>query len=245
MASVELNKKVWEKYNWSNLGDEWSSVWGGNQYLWYGTIFPRILKFVPTENILEIAPGFGRCTQYLKDLCKKLVIVDLCENCINHCKKRFSKSSNIEYHQNDGKTLRFIQDNSINFIFSWDSLVHADLKIIKVYLLEFSRVLKPKGFGFIHHSNAGIYGPKLDNSEDHWRARDVTARLFEESCNSVGLQCISQEIIRWGRPKMDCISLFTKSPLSKKVNKVIENDEFNNEIRNLKRISELYDHQKI
>lgn len=42
----------------------------------------RIHAFVPTEAILEIAPGFGRCTQYLKDLCQQLMVVDLTEKCL-------------------------------------------------------------------------------------------------------------------------------------------------------------------
>jgi ubiquinone/menaquinone biosynthesis C-methylase UbiE len=57
---------------------------------WYGTIFPRIKSRVPTNRILEIACGYGRGTQYLKDLCKHLVVIDLTEQYIQACKQRYS-----------------------------------------------------------------------------------------------------------------------------------------------------------
>ena len=38
-----------------------------------GTIFPRIRECLPVGTILEIAPGFGRWTHYLKDYCNAAV----------------------------------------------------------------------------------------------------------------------------------------------------------------------------
>ena len=58
MPTVEQNREMFESFRWSKGGDEWSAEWGGTSYLWHGTIFPRIQAFVPTESILEIAPGF-------------------------------------------------------------------------------------------------------------------------------------------------------------------------------------------
>jgi len=77
MADVEQNLAVWESWDWSQQGDEWSASWGGTPALWHGALLPRIHSFVPTGTILEIAPGYGRWTQYLKDLCERLLVVDL------------------------------------------------------------------------------------------------------------------------------------------------------------------------
>src|SRR5438876_2607766 len=106
MPSIEENKSLFDgTYNWPNRGDEWSVAWGGPSMQWYGTILPRIKSYVPTNRILEIACGYGRWTQYLKDLCQNLVVVDISGECIQACKKRFSECSHIEYHVNDGTTL--------------------------------------------------------------------------------------------------------------------------------------------
>ena len=59
-----------------------------------------------------------------------LTIVDLNQNCIDVCKQKFAAFENIEYHVNDGKSLSMIPENSIDFIFSHDSLVHAELDVI-------------------------------------------------------------------------------------------------------------------
>src|SRR4051812_3157212 len=119
MADVEKNLEVWERgWDWSKGGEEWSESWGGTPLLWYGVLLPRIHRFVPAGRILEIAPGFGRWTQYLKDLCEDLVAVDLTERCIEHCRDRFADEGHMEFHVNDGQSLEMVADGSIDFAFS-------------------------------------------------------------------------------------------------------------------------------
>src|SRR3954466_7997689 len=119
MGDVKKNLAIWSAHwDWSQQGDEWSAWWGGTPSLWYGALLPRIHSFLPTGTILEIAPGYGRWTQYLKDLCDELVIVDLTDGCIEHCRRRFADSHNIEYHVNDGRSLEMVEDGSVDFVFS-------------------------------------------------------------------------------------------------------------------------------
>ena len=153
MPTVEQNLQMWDAhYEWTKQGEEWSSAWGGSESQWFGAIFPRIHSFLPTSTILELAPGFGRWTKYLKNCCEHLIIVDLSENCIKACHQRFASDSNITYHINDGKSLSMIPDGSIDFVFSFDSLVHAEADVIQGYLNQLSKKLKPDGAGFIHPS---------------------------------------------------------------------------------------------
>ncbi|GAC1316761.1 MAG: hypothetical protein NVSMB25_03080 [Thermoleophilaceae bacterium] len=236
MADLETNRAVWNAdYDWSQGGEEWSGSWGGTPALWYGSILPRIHAHVPAATILEIAPGFGRWTNYLKDLCERLVVVDLAERCIDHCRERFASSSNIDYHVGDGRSLEMVADHSIDLAFSFDSLVHADAEVIGGYLVELARKLSPDGVGFVHHSNAGRYrrlaslsrraaasprtaatarrlvraGALLDVYA--WRAEDVTAEVVAEQCRSAGLACISQETFNWehGSYMTDALTAFT------------------------------------
>jgi SAM-dependent methyltransferase len=164
---------------------------------------PRIQRFVPADTILEIAPGFGRCTHYLKDLCRNLVVVDLSERCIEACRQRFAESRHITYHVNDGKSLDAVEDGSVDFAFSYDSLVHAEADVLRAYLVELERKLKPDGVGFIHHSNLGAYvrsngrlPPYLANAfGNNWRAESVTADVFARLCGEAGLECVRQELV--------------------------------------------------
>ena len=78
------------KYDWKEAGEEWSQPWGSSAAQWTGTIFPRIRECLPADTILEIAPGFGRWTHYLKDYCSELWAVDKSSDCIEACRQRFA-----------------------------------------------------------------------------------------------------------------------------------------------------------
>src|SRR4030088_2097980 len=113
MGDLVQNRAVWnETWDWSRRGEEWSDWWGGTEAEWFGALLPRIHAHVPPGTILEIAPGYGRWTQYLKDLCDRLIVVDLAERCILHCRERFADSPNIDYHVNDGRSLEMLADRS-------------------------------------------------------------------------------------------------------------------------------------
>jgi len=53
------------------------AAWGGPQKQWENSIYLRIKSHVLAASILEIAPGYGRWTDFLKDLCSKLIVLDL------------------------------------------------------------------------------------------------------------------------------------------------------------------------
>jgi 2-polyprenyl-3-methyl-5-hydroxy-6-metoxy-1,4-benzoquinol methylase len=269
MPTIEENQQTWDKsYEWEQQGDEWSSAWGGAEAQWVGSILPRIHALMPTGTILEIAPGFGRWTNYLRKYCDRLVVVDLSEKCIKACQQRFANDSHIEYHINDGTSLTTIPDNSIDFVFSFDSLVHAESDVLETYLGQLATKLKPNGVGFIHHSNLGTYQQAFSIVEKipsemraeivnkvlleptHWRAGSMTAKLFADYCDRAGLQCIGQELVNWANEGLliDSFSMFTpKDSTRSRANHVIENLAFMAEADSIKRLSHLYtiDSQKV
>jgi hypothetical protein len=177
---------------------------------------------------LEIAPGHGRWTQFLKDACERLMVVDLSGSCIAACQHRFADCSHISYYVNDGKSLAMLPNESIDFAFSYDSLVHVEADVIEAYLQQLAVKLTKQGVGFIHHSNLGQYSRQLwyarlplvrsiarvaglDMCTGH-RSFSVTATKFEEIARDAGLQCISQELVNWCSPRLsDCLSLFTRN----------------------------------
>lgn len=261
MASIDANKEAWDQlYDWSSGGTEWSKAWGGTDMQWFGTILPRIRRFIPCDTILEIAPGYGRWTRFLKDYCRRLIVVDLSENCIRACRERFAAFSHIEYHVNDGRSLDMINDASLDFVFSFDSLVHAEDTAIDAYLAELSRTLKPDGGAFIHHSNLGEY-PRyrkikkksklrrvlsalgVMEKKVHWRSFSMTAARMETLARQNGLNCIAQEIITWStkRAQIDCLSTIVRKdgPWNRE-NRVHRNPDFMKEAEYLRKLSRLY-----
>ena len=62
---------------------------GSSAPQWAGAILPRIRDCLPVGTILEIVPGFGRWTHYLKDYCDKRWILDRSTKCIQAGRHRF------------------------------------------------------------------------------------------------------------------------------------------------------------
>ena len=265
MPTVEQNRSIWnDQYQWPQAGDEWSKHWGGTTFLWFGVIVPRIHRFLPASTILEIAPGFGRWTQYLKDQCQRLIIVDMSPRCIQTCRQRFSDSTNITYHVNDGRSLEMIADGSVDFVFSFDSLVHAEAEVMRCYLRQIARKLRKDGVGFLHHSNIGHYrrlvaltkavsgvlpyrvGKLLRMNvliNSAWRGEDMTSDAFRGFCRESGLCCISQELLNWENRRwlIDCFSVFTPScSVHARASRILLNSGFMREARQIKRLAGLY-----
>jgi ubiquinone/menaquinone biosynthesis C-methylase UbiE len=248
MATIEENRRHWSSYDWSRRGDEWSEVWGDSDALWHTTVWPRIRPFLErAETVLEIAPGYGRMTHYLVEHCSRLVVVDLAEACITACKERFRDRDHVSCHVNDGRSLPMVPDRSVDFAFSFDSLIHADREAVEGYVDELARTLGPEGVGFLHHSNLHAFvDPEtgvLDINNEHWRAEDFDARLFRERCASVGLSCIRQELVPWGGfPELiDCFSVFAiaGSGWDRQL-EVMENPEFMLDAVKIGKIVKLY-----
>lgn len=271
MPTLAQNLEMWNNQRvWADEGDVWSEQFGGTESMWWFVLYPRIHRFLPTSSILEIAPGYGRWTQFLQHACQDMVAVDLSETCIEHCKTRFANSKHIRFHVNDGSSLEVVADGSIDFVFSFDSLVHAEHEVLQGYLRQLAGKLKPNGVGFVHHSNIGSYKARLaiwngyrrlpsvfrnrilkvshverllSINLEGWRATSMTAKLFREYCEQAGLKCVSQELMNWhtGRCLIDTISVFTK-PGSRwdKKPAFIENDKFMDNAMLTGRLAQLY-----
>lgn len=253
MPTIERNLSLWSEYDWSQGGEEWSLAWGGSESQWRWSLLPRIQDFLPAGTILEIGSGWGRWTHYLKDECERLIGIDLSENCIQYCNQRFADQKHLTFNLSDGKSLAMVPDESVDFVFSFDSLVHAEADVLEAYLVQLADKLKPNGVGFIHHSNLGAYRlyysmkrmiPKgtgllwkmglVDN--DGLRGISMTADIFASCALKVGLQCIRQELINWSSKRLiDCFSIFT--PCGSKwarPNVLVKNPEFMEEAAHIR-----------
>jgi SAM-dependent methyltransferase len=246
VGTVEENREYWSTYAWPEGGDEWSEVWGGTRNLWWGTLFPRIVDYLPAGTGLEIGPGFGRFTRDLRQYCDRLVLVDLTKRCIDECRERFGDDPHLSFHVNDGRTLPMVDDGSVDFAFSFDSLVHAEADAVESYVEDLGRKLTPDGVAFLHHSNVGSHTDPVTGrvtiDNHHWRAESVSADLVVEAARRASLVCIAQEIVNWGTDQLtDCLSVLTPAgsrlarPLVRR-----DNPEFMAEAFRVAALGELY-----
>lgn len=215
MPSIDENLRSWDDPDsWEEHGEEWSAAWGSTPAMWFGTILPRIAPFLPAGTLLEIACGHGRVTEYLVRHCRRLVGVDLAPSCVEACRRRFASRPEAAFLLTDGRSLAVVADGSVDFAFSWDSLVHAGPDALQGYLGELVRTLRPGGAAFLHHSNFAALCKPAEPAPDnpHWRDTATSAELVRELALAVGLQCRSLELVQWGGVQLnDCFTVVRRA----------------------------------
>lgn len=184
--SVEDNREQWGEWDWSRCGEEWTVSAEWKQAL----IDEVMLRHIESgKDVLEIGPGGGRWTAVLQPISARVIVVDLTEQAIEVCRQRFADATNIEYHVNDGSSLSFLPDASVDYVWSFDVFVHISPPDIDTYLGEFARVLRPGGAGIIHHAREGGRHGGLRSA--------MTAELFAKMVRDHGMT-VTAQIDRWG-----------------------------------------------
>ena len=208
--TVEENRRIWNEYDWSKKGEdfgEWVKEYKGiDPAKWKKNLIDgMMLKYIEKHsNILEIGPGAGRWTEFLIKLAKTIVIADISEKCLDICRKRFRPINNIEYHLIKNN-LEFIEDNSIDYIWSYDVFVHINPTDIEKYIEEFARILVGGGKAIIHHS--GDYS-SFEEMKKGWRTF-MNTELFAKVISKYGFEMIEQNDDLVHKPG-DIISVFKK-----------------------------------
>jgi ubiquinone/menaquinone biosynthesis C-methylase UbiE len=187
-------QRLWNNEEmWSDGGHEWSKSFGTTENLWNNYIFDDIKEY-RGKKILEIAPGYGRMTQFLSILASELLVVDLNENCIKKTKEKLGHHV-LGYFVNNGNDLPHIKDNSQDLVFSFDSFVHIHKNVIDDYIGEIYRVLKPGGKSYIHHS--WLMGGQ-DNSFLNFAGRaSMTPDVFKSLVEKHNMKVVEQKTIKF------------------------------------------------
>jgi len=242
MPNLEWNKSYWDgAYDWKGRGEEWSKTWGGSESQWFGSLYPRLHRFLPAQNILEIAPGFGRWTKYLLSyLNGQYKGVDMSQECIDYCKSAFPSVDNLSFFTNDGLSLSMIENDAFDLIFSFDSLVHVELDVHETYIPQILKKLNRKGVAFIHHSNWAASNETCDNT--HCRGESVSADAYEEIVIRYGGHVMLQECLNWGTNKLiDAFTLFCRRDRERLLPTIrIENPEFMHEAKIIREVHAKY-----
>lgn len=211
MPSAHENREHWTTHGWPQGGDEWSVAWGSSRALWYRTVLPRIFFALPARHLLEIAPGYGRVTEFLLAHCDAYTGVDLTPKCVEACRERFAGVAKARFVLTDGRSLDALDDGSVELAVSWDSLVHADPEVLESYAHGLARKLEPGGRAFLHHSNLGAFADPatgaLTVENPHWRDPRMSAVLMARFADEAGLALDGQELVQWGaEARVDCLS---------------------------------------
>src|ERR1700687_1077470 len=147
MNSLSANKFIWENWDWSGKGDEWTI-----SAEWKASVVKNFIDpyYVNCNTLLEIGPGAGRWTEFLIAKTVKFIGIDISESCVLECRKRFMACPNAEFETGNGRDIGMIASNSVDGIWSFDVFVHINRDEFLSYVQEFRRVLKAGGVVIIH-----------------------------------------------------------------------------------------------
>jgi SAM-dependent methyltransferase len=162
-----LNKAIWQSWDWSAGGDEWTL-----SEEWKESLIEKILKprMAGRESVVEIGPGGGRWTGHLIEAAKTYKGIDISETCVEVCRDKFKSANNASFEVGSGCDLKALDDASVDAIWSFDVFVHINAEEVEQYAREFNRVLKPGGIGVIHHGTIG-------GEKGGWRSNLTTSQF--------------------------------------------------------------------
>lgn len=195
LENVRKNLALWDStYKWTDNGDEWrfQAEQSGIPYAdWKASLVTHLITpFAADAEVIEIAPGHGRWTEFILPIARYATLVDISPNCLEFCRRRFAEATNVDYFLTGGTQLPRYANGAIDFVFSYDSFVHMSAKVIAAYLLEFSRVLRSDGVAIIHHADVpNVASYKQTHAGQRTAVnRAIVRDAAEQACLTVGRQ---------------------------------------------------------
>ena len=219
--NIRANRQKWDKdHPWPEDGDEWKGQaidcnvpyrqW--KQSLIDNLIAPNVTSGM---HVLEIAPGHGRWTEVLLARARKVSAVDLSQNCLDFCSRRFA-GQNIAFFLTNGNSLPPEFTGSIDFLWSYDAFVHMAPDVVEAYFREIARVLKRDARAIVHHADIENPNTHEQRGSYGWRSA-VSAAMVRRFADDAGLKVLSQitywdEARRIGAPRHnDKITMLQKA----------------------------------
>jgi SAM-dependent methyltransferase len=111
--------------------------------------------------VLELGCGGGKFSQRLAPLCRSLVCADISKAMIDHTRATLAErgsDANVTYRVLNGVDFEGIPSASVDFIFSYDVLLHVQIQNVFSYLVDARRVLRDGGVFMLHQINLGSDG---------------------------------------------------------------------------------------
>ena len=171
---------------------------------WQGIVLPFLqigATGIDLAVTLDLAAGHGRNSAMLLPLAGHLHIVDINRPNLEACWRRFGEHPRISYHQTDGASLP-VPDASVTFVYCFDAMVHFDSDVVRAYLRDCRRALRPGGHAFLHHSNDSRFPTGDLHDHPHWR-NYLSLHLMAHYAAKEGLTVVRQQALDWNHDDSD------------------------------------------
>jgi SAM-dependent methyltransferase len=133
------------------LGDEW----GGPEFA--DRIIELVAPYLGAQvDVLELGCGGGKFSRRLAPRCRSLLCSDISAKMIDHTRATLSArgiGEDVDYVVLNGVDFSGVADESADFIFSYDVLLHLPPENVFSYICDARRVLRDNGVFMLHQVN--------------------------------------------------------------------------------------------
>lgn len=175
--------------------------------LWDRMVWPFILDCDFTE-VVDLAAGHGRNTVFLLKVANHITVMDIQPGNVAVCRNRFADEPRVSALVTTGYDFRPLADASVTMVYCFDAMVHFDSDVVRSYLSDARRILKPGGRAFLHHSNyVGGHDWRTNPAARNFMSKE----LFEHYALKESLKVVRQSVINWGAEvQIDCLSMIER-----------------------------------
>ena len=117
---------------------------------------------------LDFGCGVGRLTRALADRFDTCDGVDVAASMVERARALNGDNERVRFHHNDAPDLQLFGDESFDFILALIVLQHMEPRLMRGYLREFLRVLRPGGVAYFNIPEPFVYDRALP--AEAWQA---------------------------------------------------------------------------
>jgi 2-polyprenyl-3-methyl-5-hydroxy-6-metoxy-1,4-benzoquinol methylase len=167
--AVAALRDTWSQYpgDWKadkrlNLGAETlGEEWGGPAFADYIVETLVAAELGPDRDVLELGCGGGKFSKRLAPRCRSLLVTDISLAMVEHAKEELASaglSGNAEFRVLSGTDFNGVEDASLDFVFSYDVMLHLQPQNVFSYLVDARRILRDNGVFMLHQINLSSGG---------------------------------------------------------------------------------------
>ncbi len=202
---VAIVAEAWADSTYYDDAERWTFIFWQK-----GSPFRGLFDRMDLSSVVELACGHGRHTEVFVAQAGHVVMIDIFDNNLIACRKRLGENAKVLYLKGDGSSFRPVPDSSVTAILCYDAMVHFSPAMVRAYIQDAARILRPGGMALFHHSNLVAPPDRHYGLNTHARNHMTTA-LFASYVAEAGLAIAEQRILPWGGiPDIDALSLLQK-----------------------------------
>lgn len=145
----------------------------------------------PARSVLDIGCGIGRMDEFVAPRVASLLGIDVSGEMVARARARLAHLPNVRFLEGDGWSLRPVADASLDLVFSHIVFQHMPRPVVRSYLREVARVLRPGGDLVFQMPEAVPGAPADPPQSDTFEMRFWSEPDLRDALAAAGLEWVS------------------------------------------------------